>query len=383
MQTTSTLWLTALTCVAGLIAASGPVRAEVRIKDLIELEGANSNQLVGIGLVVGLNGTGGRNTTTQQMAIDMLNRFGITTRFQSDTKGDTVYKTGNISVVTVTANLGPFSRSSSYVDVTVSALDDATSLQGGQLIRTPLKGIDNVDYVVAQGDISASGFSFTASGGGTGTAAAAQKNHPTVGRVPGGGLVVNEARSKVLCNGHFRMMLRPSAADYNTARAIARAVNDRFPGSSFAVDAGTVHVYAPPERCMNLVTFISEIGMLQVSPDTPARVVINSRTGTIVAGHNVKVATVALTHGNLSVVVNNEPVASQPLPFARGKTVILPRAQLGVTEQSNSVQVLEKTVTVGELARALNALGASPRDLITIFEALDRLGALHAQLIQM
>jgi len=134
---------------------------------------------------------------------------------------------------------------------------------------------------------------------------------------------------------------------------------------------------------MNLVTFISEIGMLQVSPDTPARVVINSRTGTIVAGHNVKVATVALTHGNLSVVVNNEPVASQPLPFARGKTVILPRAQLGVTEQSNSVHVLEKTVTVGELARALNALGASPRDLITIFEALDRLGALHAQLIQM
>lgn len=370
-------------CLSGVLMTHAPANAGVRIKDLIELEGAHSNQLVGVGLVVGLNGTGGRNTTTHQMAIDMLSRFGITTRFQADAKGDTVYKTGNISVVTVTADLGPFSRASSRVDVTVSSLDDATSLQGGQLIRTPLKGIDNVDYVVAQGDLSASGFSFTASGGGTGTAAAAQKNHPTVARIPNGGLVVNEARGKIMCGNHFRMLLRPAAADYNTARAIARGINDRYPGSSFAVDAGTVHVFPPPECLMNLVAFISEIGMIEINPDVPARVVINSRTGTIVAGHNVKVSTVALTHGNLAIVVNNEPVASQPLPFARGKTVVLPRAQLGVTEQSNAVQVLEKNVTVGELARALNALGASPRDLITIFEALDKAGALHAQLIQM
>jgi flagellar P-ring protein precursor FlgI len=376
--------VSAAACIVAIGGFAGTAHAGVRIMDIIEIEGANSNQLMGVGLVVGLNGTGGKITTTQRMAIDMLQRYGIGTNFQSDFKGDTVFKTGNISVVVVTANLGPFSRTSSQIDVTVSALDDAISLQGGTLLRTPLKGIDGVDYALAQGSLSASGFVYTATGGpGTGTAASAQKNHPTVGRIPNGALVVNEARAKILCNGAIKLLLRPDSVDYNTSRAIAKAINERHPGCAFAADAGTVSVFPPPEQCMNLVAFIGEIGKLEVTPDTPARVVINSRTGTIVAGHNVKVATVALTHGNLAIVVNNEPVASQPNSFSRGKTVILNRAQLGVTEQPNTMQVIEQTVTVGDLARALNALGAAPRDLIAIFEALDRAGALHAKLVEM
>jgi flagellar P-ring protein precursor FlgI len=281
----------------------------------------------------------------------------------------------------VTTELGPFARVGSRIDVTVSALDDATSLDNGVLILTPLKGVDGVEYVVAQGPVSVGGYLFSASGGGAGTAASAQKNHPTVGRIANGPIVVREARGKVLCNGRIKVLLREP--DYDTARAVAKVINDKFTGAAFTVDAGTVNIFVPPELCTNMVSFISDIGMLEINPDTPARVVINERTGTIVAGHHVKIDTVAVTHGNLAIVTSNEPIVSQPNPFARGKTTVLPRAQLGVTEQAHSVRVLPETMTVAELARALNALGAAPRDLIVIFQALKRLGALHAELLFM
>jgi flagellar P-ring protein precursor FlgI len=337
--------------------------------------------MVGFGLVVGLNGTGSKSTFTQQVAVDMLQRFMVTTKIQADLKGDSVYKSGNISAVMVTTELGPVARVGSRIDVTVSALDDANSLDNGTLILTPLKGVDGVEYVVAQGPVSVGGYLFTASGGGAGTAASAQKNHPTVGRIANGPIVVREARSNVMCNGRVKLLLRDP--DYSTARAIAKVINERFSGAAFTVDSGTVHIFVPPEQCVNYVSFLSDIGLLEITPDTPARVVINERTGTIVAGHQVKISTVALTHGNLAIVTNNEPIVSQPEPYSRGRTKVLPRAQLGVTEQGNSVRVMEETITVGDLARALNAIGAAPRDLIVIFQALKKLGALHAELVFM
>ena len=369
---------------AGVLAGAGNVpgaQRGVRIKDITDLEGAQTNHMVGFGLVVGLNNTGGKSTFTQQVAIDMLQRFMVTTKFQADLKGDSAFKSGNISAVMVTTELGPFARVGSRIEVTVSALDDATSLDNGMLIVTPLKGVDGLEYVTAQGPVSVGGFLFTASGGGSGTAASAQKNHPTVGRVANGPLVVREARGKVLCNGQLKILLRD--ADYNTARAIAKVINEKFTGCAYTLDAGTVNVIVPAERQFNVVSFISEFGLLEITPDSPARVVINERTGTIVAGHNVKISTVAVTHGNLAIVTSNEPIVSQPNSFSRGKTKVLPRAQLGVTEQPHSVRVLDQTMTVAELARALNALGAAPRDLIVIFQALKRLGALHAELVFM
>ena len=355
----------------------------VRIKDITDLEGAQTNHMVGLGMVVGLNGTGSKTTFTQQFAVDMLQRFQVTTSI----KGDSAFKSGNISVVMVTTELGPYARVGSRIEVTVSALDDALSLDNGVLIVTPLKGVDGVEYVTAQGPVSVGGFQFTASGGapgtgsGTNAAASAQKNHPTVGRVASGPIVVREAHGKVLCNGQVRILLREP--DYGTARAIAKVINDKFTGCAYTLDAGTVNVIVPNERRGNVVTFISEFGLLEISPDAPARVVINERTGTIVAGHNVKISTVAVTHGNLAIVASNEPIVSQPNPFARGKTKVLPRAQIGVNEQTDNVHVLDQTVTVAELARALNALGATPRDLIVIFQSLKRAGALHAELVFM
>jgi flagellar P-ring protein precursor FlgI len=367
------------------VVVAPSAHANVRIKDITDLEGSQGNHVFGFGLVVGLNGTGSKTSFTQQVAVDMLQRFMVTTKFQANLQGDAVFKSGNISAVMVTAEIGPFARVGSRIDVTVSALDDATSLANGVLIFTPLKGADGVDYVVAQGSVYTGGFAFAASGGGSGTAASAQKNHPTVGRVSNGPMVVREARGKVFCQGQIKLLLREP--DYDTARAIAKEINDKHFATAFTADAGTVHVLVPPERSANLVSFISDIGMLEIAPDTPARVVINARTGTIVAGHQVRISTTAVTHANLVIVTSNEPVVSQPLPFARGKTTIVPRAQLNVTEQGDptgeTMRVLEKTMTVGDLARALNALGAAPRDLIAIFEALDKLGALHAKLVFM
>ena len=169
-------------------------------------------------------------------------------------------------------------------------------------------------------------------------------------------MVVREARGNVLSNGRLRLLIREP--DYNTARAIARKINEKFPGVAYTLDAGTVNIFVPSERLTNLVSFISDVGLLEVTPDVPARVVINERTGTIVAGQNVRIDTVAVTHGNLAIVTSNEPIVSQPNPFSQGKTKVLPRAQLGVTEQSHAVYVMEQTMTVADLARALNALGA-------------------------
>jgi flagellar P-ring protein FlgI len=370
----------ALVGLAWAFNAPGTAYASVRIKDITELEGARSNQLVGFGLIVGLDGTGSKSAFTQQVALDMLSRFNVVGKFISETKADAVFKSGNISAVMVTADLGPFARRGSRIDVTVSTVDDATSLQGGTLIMTPLRGADNVDYAVAQGPVLVGGFSFAApTGGGGAPGATAQKNHPTVGRLANGATVECEARGEICCNGQLRLLLREP--DYATASSIATVINAAFPNSAITIDAGSVQVFVPKAAAPNLVSFVSDIGALEVTPGAVARVVINERTGTIVAGDQVKVGSVALAHGNLAIVTTNESEVSQPLPFARGKTTVAPRATLGVTEQGGPVQVLQRSVTVAELARALNALGATPRDLIIIFQMLKQAGALHAELV--
>ena len=365
------IWL--FTLVALFLSCITNVWGSVRIKDITEFEGARSNQLVGVGLVVGLDGTGSRSLSTQQVAVDMLQKMEIGAKIFQDLPSDNVFRSANISLCTVTAEIGPFARRGSRIDVTVSVFDDAKSLQGGTLILTPLRGADGEVYAVAQGPLAVGGFSFS------GKAASVQKNHPTVGRIPNGATIEKEAHGEIVCDGFLRLLLHQP--DYETARSIIQTINEKFPHSAVAIDAGTVQVALPKDRLMNPTVFANDLGLLEVSPDTSARVVINERTGTIVAGEQVKLSRVAISHGNLAITKIEEPQVSQPNPFSDGKTVVVPRTQVGVTEQGGAVRVIEKTITVGELARALNALGVSPRDLISIFQTLKTAGALHADLV--
>jgi flagellar P-ring protein precursor FlgI len=368
---------TVLTLIA--VSASGARAAGTRIKDITEFEGDRSNQLMGIGLVVGLANTGGRSLATQQMAVDLLHRFRFNSLINSSNRLDPVYLAGSVSIVAVTAEIGPFARRGSKIDVTVSVIDDAISLQGGTLFFTPLNGADEVVYAVAQGPLSIGGFSFTVPQGTTTPLASAQKNHPTVGLIPGGAIIEREARGESYCNGTVRLLLREP--EYTTACAIAKAINAKFPHSAVTLDAGTIQVFTPKGPAADVVCFNSEIGKLEVTTDSVARVVINERTGTIVAGKDVSIDTVAVAHGNLAILTSDEPFASQPPPFSGGTTAILPRPRLGVTEQGGSLRVLERGTTVADLARALNALGVTPRDMISIFQTLKKAGALHAELV--
>lgn len=367
-------WIAAL-----LVMVPSAVSAQVRIKDITDFDGVRSNQLLGFGLVVGLDGTGSRSSFTQQVAVEMLQKMNVSATIFSQVPSDNVIRSTSISAVMVTADLGPFSRKSSRIDVTVSALDDAKSLQGGMLIMTPLRGADGEVYAVAQGPISVAGYSAS------GQAASAQKNHLNMARIPNGATVEREALAQVLCQGKARLLLKEP--DLNTARLIAKSINARFPNLAAAQDAGAVVVTVPHDRASNPVAVLSEVSLLEVTPDTVARVVINERTGTVVAGEHVTIKSVAVAHGNLFILTSETPEVSQPqaplVGNAAGTTVTVPRTQVGVTEQKPRLSVLPKAMTVADVARALNALGVSPRDLISIFQALKQAGALHAEIIIM
>lgn len=349
--------------------------AQVRVKDITDVEGARANQLYGLGLVVGLDGTGGRSSFSQGLAVEMLQKMDVTGSIASQLPTDAVFKSTNISVVMVTAEIGPFARRGSRIDVTVSAMDDAKSLQGGLLLLTPLRGVDKEVYAVAQGPLSVGGFT------GSGQAAAAQKNHVNIGRIPGGAIVEKEALGRFVRENQIRLLLREP--DFNTSRLIAKAINERFRGMAQAVDGGTIAVCLPFDRQTNPTGFVSELGLFEVSPDMPARIVINERTGTVVAGEHVTVSTTAVAHGNLFIVTAETPEVSQPAPFSKGKTTVVPRTNVDVTEQKARLTLVPKSVTVADVARALNALGVTPRDLISIFQALKQAGAIHAEIIIM
>ena len=381
------------------LAGASLCRAEVRIKDITMVEGARSNQLYGTGLVFGLNGTGAKSLSTQQMAIDMLRKLEMTTKLQRQTQVDNVFKSTNISQVMVTTEIAPFSRKGSRLDVVVSMVDDGISLEGGTLVLTPLRGADGEVYAVAQGNLSIGGFRVrTNTPGG-------QQNHPTNGRIPAGAIVEREALGEIDQGGMIRLLLRD--ADSSTASLITQAINARHPDSAITVDPGTVQVRIPP-RCRRAVAeFASELGQIKVMPDTPARVVINERTGTVIVGHNVRISSVAIAHGSLVIKPNVAPAPGAgpggltplpgdpnafPEPLGPGSggrdriddilEALRPRpVQIPGLQGPAALLEVEQTFTVSELARVLNALGVSPRDLIAIFQALKESGAMHAELV--
>ena len=348
--------------------------AEVRISDITTISGVRKNQIVGMGLVTGLNNTGGKSPVTRRFALNMLQRFGV--RSDPDLRArieqDTSQKTNNISVVTVTADLDSFAKKGSRIDVIVAAFDDAKSLQGGQLIMTPLFGADGKVYAVASGPVSIGGFSFT------GSAAKLQKNHPTSGRIPNGATVEIETNTTLGVNGTIRLLL--TSPSYETARRTSQAINAEFPQSAIAIDASTIDVIVPFALHSTINDFVARIGNLTIIPDIPARVVINERTGTVIVGEHVQLSRVLITHANLVVSTVETPQVSQPAPFSQGETTVVPRTEVQIEEEDNPVSVLEPTTTVGELAQALNALGVAPRDLSSIFQMLKESGSLHAEL---
>ena len=340
-----------------------------RIKDLADISGVRSNQLVGYGLVVGLNGSGDSDSTqfTVQSLANMMERLGM--RLSRDD-----IEVDNVAAVMVTAELPPFAKAGSSIDVLVSSIGDADSLVGGTLLMTPLKGPDGNVYAVAQGPLAVGALSFG------GKAAKVQKNHPTVGRIPDGASVEREVVFELPRNRMLRYQLRD--ADFTTVTRMAQAINDYF-GVSIAkpVDSGSLNVQAPDEGRMALIDFIATVEALEIQPDMEARIVVSERSGTVVMGENVRLSTVAVSHANLNLVISEGVQVSQPGPLSKGETVVAPRSQVEMSEEKGNLVVMPMGVSIGDVARALNAIGATPRDLIAIFQAIKAAGALHAKLV--
>ena len=340
----------------------------VRIKNIIDIEGVRKNQLVGYGLVVGLNGTGDGNKSefTIQSMVSMLEKMGITVSTED-------IKVDNVAAVMVTADLPPFARVGSRIDVLVSSIGDADNLQGGTLLFSPLKAANGKVYAVAQGPVSTGGFSVGGAGG------KVQKNFPTVGRVVGGAMIEREVVSNFNQKRTLSLVLRNP--DFTTASRVAEAINAAlYEQIAKAPDAGAVQVRVSEKYSENIAGLVVLIEGLEVTPDIISKIVINERTGTVVIGNNVRISTIAIAHGNLSIQIKESKDVSQPLPFSQGETVVTPETEISVEEEKNKLILVESGVTIGEVVRALNALGVSPRDLIAIFQAIKVAGALQAEL---
>jgi flagellar P-ring protein precursor FlgI len=346
-----------------------------RIKDIVDIQGVRSNPLTGVGLVIGLDGTGDKAQPSQQMLTNILRDSGLVLS-PSDITG------GSIAIVMVTADLGPFAREGSRIDVDVSSIGDAKSLQGGMLLPTPLRGLDRQVYAVAQGPVSIGGW--TASG----DKASITKNHQTVGRIPGGATVEREEIATFVeyIAGHRFITLNLRNDDFSTVEQISKAINQVHPDSAAVIDAGTVKVKVPSEITQTgIAGFIHDITKLEVKVDVPAVVVINERTGTIVVGEKVGISSVAISQGSLVVKIKETEIVSQPIaPFSdAGTTETVPETVIGVEEREGYLIPVSRAVTVSDLAKSLNAIGATPRDLIAIFNALKKAGALQAKLVIM
>ena len=342
----------------------------VRIKDIANIKGVRQNQLLGYGLIVGLNGTGDDDDLKSmiQPLAAMLQKMGVTVRAED-------IESENVAAVMVTAVLPPFARVGTQIDVLVSSTGDAENLQGGTLLFTPLKAADGQVYAIAQGPVSTGGFEAGGAAGG-----GVQKNFPTVGRVPGGASIEKEIAFDFNQKKMLTFVL--NQPDFTTASRMAKAINaaanDHIARTQ---DAATVEVRVPYKYRGNAVELATLIENLGVTPDTVSKVVINERTGTVVMGENVRISTVAIAHGNLSIQIKETEEVSQPLPFSRGgRTVVTPDSEVIVEEGKKPLFLVESGVSIGEVVRALNALGVSPRDLIAIFQALKAAGALQAEL---
>lgn len=342
-----------------------------RIKDIAKIVGVRNNQLVGYGLVGGLNGTGDKQGTefTIQSLTNMLLKMGINV--------DPVQvKVKNVAAVMVTAELPAFSQTGMRLDVMVSSIGDAKSLQGGTLLMTPLQGVDGETYALAQGAVSLGGF---AAGGGGDTAS---KNHPTVGTIPNGAMVERSVVVPLQLRERLHFVL--DQPDFTTSEAVSKAMNRQIGQTvAFSQDSGTVIVDVPGDFQNRVVDFIARLETVEVPVDIPARVVVNERTGTVVMGENVRISTVAVSHGGLSIVIQEEPVISQPSPFGEGRTVVTRDRDLSVEEEESHLMVLPAGVSLGDVVKALNAVGVTPRDLIAILQAMKGAGALSAELVIM
>jgi flagellar P-ring protein FlgI len=343
-----------------------------RIKDIVDIQGVRGNPLSGVGLVIGLTNTGDTTQPSRQMLTNILRDSGLVVS-PKDLTG------GNIALVMVTAELGPFAREGSRIDIDVSTIGDAKSLQGGMLLPTPLKGLDDQVYAIGQGGVSLGGWSAS------GNEATISKNHQTVGRVPSGATVekaeIATFVEQIADQRFITLTLRNN--DFTTAQRISKVINDSHKDIAAVIDAGTIKVNVPKEVVQkDIAGFIDEITRLEVTVDMPAVVVVNERTGTIVVGENVGISAVAISQGSLVVKVKETAVVSQPTaPFSdAGTTEKVPDTIVGVEEKGGYLIPVDHAVTVADLAKTLNAIGATPRDLIAIFNALKKAGALQARL---
>jgi len=356
--------------IAAIVLFSSDSAHAIRIKEIASFDGVRDNQLIGYGLVVGLNGTGDGNQVKFQVQslVNALERMGVTIN-----RADVTVK--NVAAVMVTATLPPYSKQGMKIDVLVSSMGDAKSIAGGTLLMTPLKGADGQVYAVAQGAVSTNSFSYG------GQAAAAQKNHPTSGRIPEGALVERELPNALKERAQLKLNLQQP--DFTTAARITAAINEKFNAPvATSADAGSVVITIPPAFEGRTVEFIAAMERLDVRPDGIAKVVLNERTGTIVMGENVRLSSVAVSHGNLTLLIRETPQVSQPAPLSRtGETVVVPRTQLKVSEEAGGLALVREGASIGEVIRALNALGVTPRDLIGIMQAIRAAGALQAELV--
>jgi flagellar P-ring protein precursor FlgI len=342
----------------------------VRVKDVAEIEGVRGNQLIGYGLVIGLNRTGDRvqqNLYARQTLQNLLERMGISTTVDS-------LKPENIATVLVTGTLPPFSRQGSRIDVTVSSIGDSRSLQGGTLVLTPLKAVDGQTYAMAQGSLSIGGIAAGDQGN------SVEVNHPTVGRVPNGATIERLVTTSLAANGSLTLVLRQD--DFTTASRLNRTINRHFgQGSARALDGRNVAVRIPASWQDDTVGFIAELETLRLQVDAVAKIIINERTGTIIMGRDVRISSVAISQGGVTVKIGTEYDVSQPSPLSKtGETVTVPRTTVEIKERKPESVVLPDGATVDEVVRGLRAVGVSARDIISILQAIKSAGALSADL---
>jgi len=362
--------LTIIAAVVLSVAVSAGAQG-IRIKDVASVSGLEDVQLFGYGLVVGLAGTGDRNQTvfTEQTIVNMLKNMGVELPERH-------IRVRNVAAVMVTGQLAPFKRKGTKFDVTVSSMGDATSLEGGTLILTPIQGPDGQVYASAQGPLATGGYDLRDRG-----LTHIKKNHVSVGRIPGGAIVQKEYQFNVLNGGDLSISLY--SPDFSSAVSMAQSINAQYgvAGIAKAADAATVELDITRAGGVTPMEFIARVENMTFEVASQAKVVINERTGTIVAGGAVRISQVAVTHGGVKVEVVNLPEVIQPLPFTLGRTEVVPNPAMVTEEKDAEMVVLDATTTVSDLAQALNSLGVTPRDVIAILQAIKEAGALHANLV--
>lgn len=344
------------------------VAEAARIKDLATIKGVQSKHLVGYGLVVGLNGTGDKSGAdfTMQSITNMMKRMGIEVNKED-------IKVKNVAAVMISANMPPFARSGSKLDINISSIGDAKSLQGGTLLLTPLKDVEGNVFALAQGSVALGGY------GAQGAGASNITNHLLVSRISNGATV--QRSNNLRLNKHRRLTMSLNNPDFTTVLRVTDKINRVMgQGVARALDSSAIQLFIPDEMAGQVAKFIADIEVLDVTPDTIAKIVVNEKTGTVVIGENVSISTVAVAHGNLTISVKEKREVSQPEALSEGITVTTTQPEIQVVEEKSNVMLMPASSTIGELVKALNAIGVSPRDMISIFQSIKAAGALQAEL---